>query len=239
MDLVEILRAAGRRWYVLVAGILVTLGLALIVLRLVPVAYEVKSSILLLPPNSAVTATGNPFLSLGGLEIVSGVLAKSLTDSETVEGIVPPGSRAEYTVAEDVSVSGSVLEIAVSDDSARGAFAILNAVVDVASTRLEQLQDAVNASRESQVRLMVITNNNTAELNIAPLARALIVVVAAALVLTFLLAVSIDALARRRAARNNAPEKELVSKEDSGQSPVARAPRKPAHRKAPALAPEP
>lgn len=199
MDLGELFRAAGRRWYVLIAGLILTAGFVYMALQFVPVAYDVKSSILLLPPQSALEeAGGNPFLGLGGLDVVAGVLAKSLTDSDSQASIVPAGSTAEYTVQEDASVSGSVLEVAASDESADGAFRTLHAVLNLATTRLEELQDSVDASSDSQVRLMVITNNTAAEPDIASLARVLIVVGAAGLVVTSLLAVSVDAAVRRR-----------------------------------------
>ena len=123
MDLSELLNAIGRRWYVLVSGVILTAGLVYLALQYVPVTYDVKSSILLLPPRSTLKETdGNPFLGLGGLDIVAGVLAKSLTDSESESSIVPAGAKAKYTVQEDASVSGSVLEVAASDETAGGAF---------------------------------------------------------------------------------------------------------------------
>lgn len=201
MYLAELLHAAGRRWYVLVGGLLLTAGVIVLALRLIPVTYDVKSSILLLPPQVSVEETGgNPFLSLGGLEVVAGVLAKSLTDTDSVESIVPDDGPAEYTIEQDASIDGSVLEVTVSDRTADGAFDTLDAVLALATERLDALQDAVAASDESHVRLMVITNNTVAVPNAAALGRTLIVLTAACLVLTLLLAVFVDAAIRRRRA---------------------------------------
>lgn len=201
MDLAELLRAVGRRWYVLVLGLLTIAGLVFLTLRFVPVTYDAKSSILLLPPASAAEKSGNPFLDLGGLDLVAGVLGKSLTDSESVRSIIPSDSKGEYTVEKDASVSGSVLEVAASGASPKDAFATLDAVLALASERLDQLQTAAGAQADAHVRLMVITNNTVAEPNIASLVRALIVVVAAGLSLTLLLTVTIDSAVRRRRAK--------------------------------------
>ncbi|WP_181397376.1 hypothetical protein [Cryobacterium arcticum] len=185
----------------LVGGLLLTAGVIILALRLIPVTYDVKSSILLLPPQISVEETGgNPFLSLGGLEVVAGVLAKSLTDTDSVESIVPDDGPAEYTIEQDASIDGSVLEVTVSDRTADGAFDTLDAVLALATERLDELQDAVAASDESHVRLMVITNNTVAVPNAAALGRTLIVLTAACLVLTLLLAVFVDAAIRRRRA---------------------------------------
>lgn len=218
MYLSELLRSAGRRWYVLVAGLILTAGLVILVLRFIPVGYDVKSSILLLPPQVAVEESGNPFLSLGGLEVVAGVLTRSLTDSESVETVAPAEGTATYTVEKDMQVSGSVLEITASDITEEGAFTTLNAVVDLASDRLTALQNDAGATPESQVQLMVVTDNTVAKLDVASLARVLIVVVAAGLVFTFLLAIFVDTVARRRkASAVELPRDELALLPELGQ----------------------
>jgi hypothetical protein len=209
VDLAELVRAAGRRWYVLVAGLVLTAGLVLLVLRFVPPSYNVQTSVLLLPPISSVEPISsvkkhpvNPFLNLGGLDVVGGVLSKAVTDSESVRSIVRDGSQAKYTVEPDATVAGSVLAVTVSDSSPAGAFRTLDAILKLTTTRLQTLQNSVGATGDSQVRLMVITKNSVAELDVASLVRTLIVVIAAGVVLTLLLAVSIDALVRRRKRRN-------------------------------------
>ena len=201
MDLSQILHALGRRWYVLIAGLLVTAGFVVLALRFVPLTYDVKTSILLLPPTSSVTQTGNPFLNLGGLDVVAGVLGRSVTDSESTQAIIPPGSKAKYTVQQDASVSGSVLQVQASDTTPAGAFRVLNAVVVLATAKLTSLQDEVNAKPSDQVRLLVITNNTVATPDYASLIRLLILVVAVGIVLTLFAAVLIDAVVRRRRSR--------------------------------------
>ncbi|MFF2275652.1 hypothetical protein [Agromyces sp. NPDC058126] len=203
----SVLRTAGRRWYILLAGLIATAGLLTLVPRYVPVTYDLTASVLLLPPANAVAPTGetkpvlNPFLDLGGLDIAAGVLANSLTDTRTVDQIAPEGSGIEYTVEEDASVSGSVLEFAVNartEAEARGALAEL---LELGEARLLQLQDEVAAAPAFQLRLMTVTDNTVAEPNPGNLVRAMIVVGAAGLVLTLLFAVSFDALRRRRRAK--------------------------------------
>ncbi len=208
MDLAEVLRTAGRRWYFLVVGLLITAGLAFAVFTIVPITYDVKASLLLLPPSVVQDPTGepqvvNPFLNLGGLDVAAGVLAKALTDTATVETVIPDGSSAEYTVEKDARVSGSVLEVAVNAQSETEALSMLQTLVDLAESRLNDLQEAIDAPSNTEVRLMVVTDNDVAEPNYSTLLRALIVVVAGGIVLTLLLTVAGDALLRRRAAKKN------------------------------------
>jgi hypothetical protein len=231
----EVLRSAGRRWYVLVAGLLLTGGLAILVLRFVPLTYDAKASVLLLPPANVVTDGGNPFLNLGGLDVVAGVLSKSLTDTSSVNSIIPKSSHAKYTVEPDPTVSGSVLLVTATDRSSDGAFAVLDQVLALAKTRLQTLQNSVDAKGGTQVRMMVITNNTVADPNTSTLVRTLIVVVAVGLVLTALLAVSIDALARRRSSRKAARNAlRRAKRDDAAEKKLARSrERKPRKERAP------
>jgi capsular polysaccharide biosynthesis protein len=202
LDLIQLFRALGRRWYAVVFGVVMTALAAVLMLRVVPVTYDAHASMLLLPPTKTVTeSNGNPFLVLGGLDTVAGVLSLSLTDSATVSKIAPPSSKTTYTVAPDQGIPGSVVDISTSARSATEALALLHTVEDLSTQRLAELQNQVNAPEGSQARIMVITDNNKANPNISALSRALIVVVAVGLVLTFLLTISLDAIIRRRATR--------------------------------------
>ncbi|WEO76929.1 hypothetical protein BJQ94_16465 [Cryobacterium sp. SO2] len=187
-----------RIWWVLLGGGIVTLGLVNLTLHLVPLTYDVTASVVLLPPITSVEANGNPFLDLGGLDVVAGVLATAITDSESTENVAPAGSGASYTVQKDASVSGSVLQVAVTDTSPDAAFSTLDAVLTLAKDRLEELQVSVSAPAEDHVQLMVITNNVIAEPNTSSLIRTLIIVLAAGLAATVALAVAVYYPLRRR-----------------------------------------
>lgn len=221
MDLAEIFRAAGRRWYVLLMGVLVTVGVAFLAFRLVPVTYDIKASVLLLPPAITVEELGgNPFLNLGGLDVAAGVLAKSLTDSASAEIILPPGSEAEYTVQKDASVSGSVLEIAVTDATPAGALQTLLDIQALAETRLQELQSEAAPTSDNKLTMMVVTNNTVAEPNYGSLIRTLIVVGAAGIALSLLSAIAVDSLVRRhkakRASKLNARAASSAERTDEG-----------------------
>lgn len=207
MDIASIMRALGRRWYVVAVGFLLTAGLAVGVTYLVPLTYDAQASFVLLPPRPAEQQPGNsplhdnPYLRLGGLETMGGVLAKSLSDSTSYLSIIPKGSPAKYVVADDPAVPGAVLQVTGTARSPQRAFAIVDDVIALAKTRLADLQAAVNAPADSQVRMAVITNNTVAEPNTSTVVRTLIVVIGAGLIGTILIALSIDALIRRHRER--------------------------------------
>ncbi|WP_167137886.1 hypothetical protein [Diaminobutyricimonas sp. TR449] len=204
MKLADILRAAGRRWYVLVAGFLATAGLAYGILQIVPITYDLRASFLLIPPPlSTEERDANPFLHLGGLDIVAGVLAKALNDESTVEEVIPKGDTTEYTVQADGSVPGSVLEIVTVSEEPDVALSVTRDVLARAEVRLAELQDAVDAHPRAEIDMMVITDNTKATPDPSGLVRALIAAIGAGLAITFLLAVSVDALVLRRRDRRS------------------------------------
>jgi hypothetical protein len=209
MDLARVFRSMARRWPILLAGLLLTGAAAYLIVETVPITYDARASILLLPPslsaadpgNTATDADKNPFLRLDGLEIAAGVLAKTLTDSTTTEALLHDRPNAEYEVFSDPSVPGSVLVISSIDSSEKQAFATLDALVQRADKQLTKMQIEAGAPHDGQITVMQVTNNNKAQPVISGLLRALIVTVAVGVVASALLAVSVDAILRRREAR--------------------------------------
>jgi capsular polysaccharide biosynthesis protein len=224
MDLVQLFRALGRRWYAVLACLIVIAAGAFFTFRLVPVTYDAKASLLLIPPTKTVVeSNGNPFLNLGGLSVVAGVLSLNLTDTTTVEQLAPRSSKATYTVTPDQTIPGSVLDVGVSARTPQQALDIMNSIESLATVRLAQLQDQVNAPLDSQARIMLITDNDKATPNVSSLSRALIVVIAGGIVVTFLFTISLDTLIRRRKERKAARQPAHASEPDIADAPEAAA----------------
>jgi hypothetical protein len=207
MDLVETMRALGRRWYVLLTGMLLTGGLVYGTLNVVPLTYDVQASLLLMPPADSPANNGNPFLNLGGLDVVAGVLTKSLTDESSGAVIAPHGSDAKYEVAVDATVPGSVLAVTATDITPRGALAVLGRVQSLAESKLSDLQADAGSAANDRVHLMVITSNETPTPDYSSLLRPLLVVIAGGIVVSLLCTVAVDALIRSRRLRTAARPK--------------------------------
>jgi hypothetical protein len=204
VDIASIMRGLVRRWYLVTIGLLLTAGLAVGVTYVMPLTYDAQASFVLLPPPPAEQQPGtsplhdNPYLRLGGLDTMGGILAKSLSDSTSVASIIPAHSPEKYVVADDPAVPGAVLQVTGTAPSSQRAFAIVDDVIALAETRLADLQAAVSAPADSQVRMTVITTNTVAIPNTSMAIRTLIIVIAGGLLGTLLVTLSIDALARRR-----------------------------------------
>src|SRR5215470_17013903 len=109
MSLTGIGRTLIRRWYVTVLGLVLTIGLASVAASSSPPTYEARASVVLVPPKS--NQLQNPFLGLGGLQEVSDVVSRAISDTATADAITAAGGSPKYSVGRDTSTSGPILLI--------------------------------------------------------------------------------------------------------------------------------
>ncbi|KDA05206.1 hypothetical protein DC31_01950 [Microbacterium sp. CH12i] len=132
MGVGEILAVLGRRWYVLVAGLLLTVGAGWYVYQDTPPDYTARSLTLLLPPAGVGEEAGsNPFLELGGLELTSRVLAATYSGTEFQNDIAERFPDAEVIVSIEESTQGGVIAVDVKNRGEETTMVLLD---DVTST---------------------------------------------------------------------------------------------------------
>jgi hypothetical protein len=212
-----------RRWYAVVAGLLITAGLVGAAYQLVPPGYEVTAHVLLLPPAASVPAGGNPYLGLGGLDPAVAILSRAMSDSGTVLALRAEGASGEYTVLADQLTSGPVLLVTEDAKTAAGAVTTLDLILARLPVTLSELQTSVGTTPTWLITETVITQDVRATLDRKSQTRALIVALAAGLVLTLLLASGLDALLRLRARRRSrSPRSSKKSREtvDAADTPA-------------------
>jgi hypothetical protein len=201
MFLRDVVASLARRWYLTLAGLLVTAGLAFIALQLVPPVWESKANVVLLPPKSTVEPGGNPYLQLGGLAPTLDLLVASLDDQEMEQLIKSVSPTAEYTVVADTTSSGPVLAVTVEDRTPANSLAARDQVVGQVPLKLDALQDNLTIPSRSRITSMVLTQDNKPEIVGKDQLRALVVAVGAGAVGTALMVALIDGyLTRRRLA---------------------------------------
>ena len=127
-----------QRWYFTLIGLLITLTLCGLAALAVPVKYQAKAQILVLPPHTSVGTGGNPYLALGGLQAASDVLARAMSDGKTFQLLRSEGITGTYTVARDLTTSGPILLVAADDSTPEGALSTLNGILAQAAPRLSR-----------------------------------------------------------------------------------------------------
>lgn len=204
MNLRDLLGAMRRRWYLVLVGLVLTGAMCLGAMQFVPAHYKASATVLLLPPSSTVGAGGNPYLSLGGLRGAVDVLGRAMLSEQTTKELTNGSTEETYTLEADATTNAPMLVLDVNSQSAEGALALMQSVLNRAPTVLSDLQAEVKAPTKSLVTLSVIARDSTAETDTKSQIRALIVALAAGLAFTVFFTILVDAGFRRRSTRKPA-----------------------------------
>jgi hypothetical protein len=191
-----------QRWYFTLVGLLITVTLCGLAAIAVPVKYQAKAQILVLPPHTSVGTGGNPYLALGGLQAASDVLARAMSDGKTFQLLRSEGITGTYTVARDLTTSGPILLVAADDSTPEGALSTLNGILSQAAPRLSALQDDLNVPQNTRLTSNIFTQDQVASVQRKSQIRAVLVGFAGGVFLTIMLVSAADsALTRRRRRR--------------------------------------
>lgn len=207
MRIAQVLR---RRWPIVTAGLIATVGLLFATTRLVPAETTITSTVLLLPPSvtsSESNQRSNPYLELGGLAPPTEVLARAINDPAVQERVLPPGSSTAYVAQKDPTTSAPVLLITVEDRSLSQARRVRDVLLDQVPVVLADLQTTVGVPRTSQLTASVVAAEGLPEQNHKTMIRALLVVAGMSLGVTIALAGAVDSLLTRRKKASAAVER--------------------------------
>ncbi|MEO5319758.1 hypothetical protein PV761_14375 [Arthrobacter sp. CC3] len=203
MFLRDLYASARRRWYLVLAGLLITAGMSFWVFRVAPVTYEATANVALIPPPTAVISGDNPFLYMGGLDQAMGVFTVKL-NSDSVRGPIEDSyPAAEYSTERDSSTSGPIVRVKVSGDSSATTLEVLNRVLGVMPATMASLQDELSLPQASRISLLTLGVDKDTTLVSEARTRALLVVAAIGFAATLLLTGLADKrLIRRRGKKH-------------------------------------
>lgn len=213
--LLDLMRAFGRRWYVLVAGLLTTAGLAYGAYIVSPPEYSARGLILLLPSEVAVGEAGNPFLVLGGLEQPAGIVVAYFASASAQAEVEDHSPTAQYLVAIDDTTRGPVIAVNVTDSSAEAALSTLDFLMDRVPEELQRLQVEVAAPADAVITSMTLTADTVAEVDRSAMIRLMIAAVVVGLVVTGIVAIILDGVLLRKAQRRNSAPAESEAAADA------------------------
>jgi hypothetical protein len=199
--LLDVMRALGRRWYVLVVGLVMTAGLAYGAYVISPPEYTARGLILLLPSEVAVGEAGNPFLVLGGLEQPAGIVVAYFASASAQAEVEDHSPTAQFLVAIDDSTRGPVIAVNVTDSSEEAALSTLDFLMDRIPEELERLQTEVAAPADAVITSMPLTADTVAEVDRSGMIRLVIAAIAVGMLLTGIVAFTLDGVLLRRAQR--------------------------------------
>jgi hypothetical protein len=211
MNLNRFLRAIVKRWYVTLAGLLVTAGLCAAAFTLVGPSYERAASELLVPGTTSIPKGGNAYLYLGGLTQASDVLVRAL-QSETVQGPLLKGhAGTKIQVARDNSTSGPMLTLTVTGASRQAVDTVFDGMLKAVPTTLTALQDDIKAPADGRISALQLTADGQPTVVQKGRMEAIAMAGAGGLALTLLAVGLIDGLLLARADRRARREAERTT----------------------------
>ncbi len=196
--ILDVFRAMGRRWYIVIAGLLATVGLAYGAYGASPPEYSARGLVLLLPSEASVGKGGNPFLNLAGLEQPAGIVVAYFSSTTWRDEIAKRAPDAQFLVAIDDSTRGPVVVVDVTDKSATETLATLKYITDQIPIELARLQQEVGAPQTATITSMPLVVDTRAEANTSGATRLMIAAAGLGVVLTGIVSFAADGMLSRR-----------------------------------------
>lgn len=158
MDLAEIFRVMRRRWYVLLPGLLLTVGLTVAVAVVVPVTYQSQSTVVLLNSQKATVAyDGNPFLSTQtSLTGMADSLARNLNSDVSVRELKSRGATGAFAAKLADNAQGPLMWLTVTGTDKAAVLASDRILTSYAKERLKQFQDQQSVAQKAMIRMTTI-----------------------------------------------------------------------------------
>ena len=216
----DVFRALGRRWYIVVTGLLMTVALALGAYQITPPNYTASGLILLLPSKTQIGPGGNPFLALSDLDQPAGILVAYFSGASAQADVKEKFPKAQYTVQISSSARGPIIEVDVTDKTSAETLGALDYITAQIPIELARLQTAVAAPANATITSMPLTIDGKAKADYSGTIRMVITAALVGLLITGLVAFAIDGLlASRRARKQARAEKERTAVSPAPASP--------------------
>lgn len=218
MFLRDLFASVRRRWYFMVAGLLLTAAGATFAYQGTPVHYEATGSVALIPPPTAVISGDNPFLYMGGLEQALGVLTVKLNSPEVRRPIADEYPTAEYTTARDPSTNGPIILITVQGTSSADTLGALQRVLDAVAENLAKLQDNLGLSPGSKMTSMQLSMDVEPDANNTASTRIVLALSAAGAAASLLITGQLDKVMTRPKGHRASGQAAPSTTDDTGKS---------------------
>lgn len=187
-----------RRWYLVLFGLLVTGFGAYSLLQIVPVTYEATSSVVLVPPATAVIEGENPYLYMGGLDQALSVLTVRMSSPTVADPILKKRPGLNYSVGKDISTAGPIMLVGAEGETEAETLKLLGQVTKVIPENLQLLQDQLNIPKNARITAMnIVTDTSAKEVNKKQM-RAVLAAIAGGTAVTVLGTGLIDRMVMRR-----------------------------------------
>ncbi|MCX5063201.1 chain length determinant protein [Streptomyces sp. NBC_00201] len=223
MDLAEIFRVMRRRWYVLLPGLLLTAGLIVGVVLLVPIGYQSQSTVVLLNSQKATVAyDGNPFLSTQtSLTGMADSLARNLNSDVSLRELKSRGATGTFEAKLADNAQGPLMWLTVTGTDKAAVLSSNKILTAYAKDRLDQFQKQQSVAPKAMIRMTTIVPPQNPVAQTKTRIEYMVMAGALGLVLSLLAVFYVEA---RRRPRTPAEPEEPAQRDETAQPVTAAEP---------------
>ena len=205
MQFGEIFRVLLRRWRVSVPALVLTIAVSVGIYVKLPPSYQSSAVLTLVASKNLATYPGNgnnPYLALGGLGPMTGILITELSSPQAIQQLAKLGVTDTFTAAQPVYDPGPFLSVSLTGKNPTEILHSMPIVIKFAQQQLYAMQQSPSAQvpvpANGQIKAVVIASPSSPT-PILKKKRELVAGVAiVGLILLFLLSFGAEAIARRR-----------------------------------------
>jgi hypothetical protein len=209
-----------RRWYVLLVGLLITIGLAYAGAMRAQPTYFTQASVLLIPAKVTIPEGGNLFLYLGGLGQARDVVVRDLGREDVHDDILRRTVEGDFAVSGDPTSSAPMITIRSTAPTASGAEEIRKAVLEALPATVTSMQDRAGAEPNARFKTFVVSDDSPAEADGKARFRMILAAVFVGTSATLLAAAMLDvALRGRRSSRRSRRARAAENRDDRADAP--------------------
>jgi len=203
MDFLDALRVLVRRWIVVLLGLLLTAGAGFYAITVVPTEYQARAQYVLLLPSSSTGSNNptNPYTNLNaGLIFAASLIASDLSTKTVARELVDEGFESDFSIALGTS-GGPALDVIVTGADRDDVLETRDELLRRFDDELGSLQRIPGIPQSQLIFSRTNAVDPVAEVVPGAKRKALLLIAAIGLVLTLIVAFTVDGLARRRSRR--------------------------------------
>jgi hypothetical protein len=200
VDFWSSIKVLVRRWYIVVIGLVITLGAVLAVNTLISPSYTASgSAVLSVPPNlPEKAASSNPYLAYGNLAVAAKVVASAMNQPSVVREMKAKGATGTFVVDLDPERSSPIIIVSSQAETSADAIRTVEVVIQGVQQLLADRQKGLGAPQNTWLTAASVVTPEEANKAVGSRLRAMSAVGVLGLLGTLTLAFAIEGWAQGR-----------------------------------------
>lgn len=197
----EVFAILRRHWVISVVGVLLTGCAAAVAAHQIAPVQSLRAEVVLLPPRLSSEPGVNPFLSLGGLNATTDILARTLTADEVDKRVEQLGGSTDFLVFRDQTSPGPLILVEARGDDLSRVSKTLAILLKELPENLEKLQSDIDVQPSYRITSTLVRSSDEPDISRKSQIRGIVAILTLGIAGTVFLAATVDSWQRRRCRR--------------------------------------